>query len=75
MQFLSHFSSRVSQVNGPNSHELFKLLKAKAKPGNPGGFIKCNFTMFIVDRQGIAAERLNMRVNPSVLDDVLVKYI
>lgn len=73
--FLRNLNYTLFQVNGPNTHEVFKFLKAKAKPGNPGGFIKCNFTIFIVDRQGIAAERLTTNVTQSSLEEVLVKYI
>lgn len=61
-------------MNGANTIDLFTYLKAK-KRGAPGGFIKCNFTIFVVDRQGNVVERLTNNVNPNILEEVLVKNI
>lgn len=62
------------QVNGPTTIELYKYLKT-AKPGNAGGFIRCNFTIFIVDRQGGVTERITANVHPYALDEMVVKYL
>lgn len=61
-------------MNGPATIELFKHLKT-AKPGTAGGFIKCNFTVFIVNRQGEVMERLTANVHPYALDEIIVKYL
>jgi glutathione peroxidase len=44
-------------VNGPNAHPLYKLLKQK-KAGIIGTrFIKWNFTKFLITAQGIVLRR------------------
>nr|WP_321403960.1 glutathione peroxidase [uncultured Desulfobacter sp.] len=43
-------------VNGKNTHPLFRLLKEK-QPGLAGKAIKWNFTKFLVDRSGSPVKR------------------
>ena len=59
-------------MNGPKTAEFFKYLKS-ARPGV--GFIKCNFTIFILDRQGVVVERLTANVHPYALDELIEKYL
>lgn len=60
------------QVNGPTVPELFKFLKTY-RPGNMGGFINCNFTIFITDRNGYPVERLTTNVHPYFLEECIEK--
>lgn len=59
------------EVNGPNTHELFKLLKDQA-PGLLGSkAIKWNFTKFLVDRSGKVLKRYAPQTDPlSILPDL-----
>jgi len=43
-------------VNGKNTHPLFRLLKGK-QPGLAGKAIKWNFTKFLIDRSGNPVKR------------------
>lgn len=43
-------------VNGKNTHPLFRLLKAE-QPGLAGKAIKWNFTKFLIDRSGNPVKR------------------
>ncbi|GAB0100837.1 Glutathione peroxidase [Sergentomyia squamirostris] len=60
-------------VNGSKTSELYKYLKGE-KPGNMGGFINCNFTIFVIDRMGYPMERLTPNVHPYVLEDTIEKF-
>ncbi|MDH5562878.1 MAG: glutathione peroxidase [Nitrospirota bacterium] len=52
------------EVNGPNTHPLYQLLKKQA-PGLLGSeAIKWNFTKFLVDRSGNAHERFAPTTKP-----------
>jgi glutathione peroxidase len=54
-------------VNGPQAHPLFELLKS-ARPGILGTRrIKWNFTKFLVDRKGNIVSRHAPRVDPQTL--------
>ncbi|XP_055611677.1 uncharacterized protein LOC129758232 [Uranotaenia lowii] len=61
-------------VNGPKSHELYKFLK-QTKPGNCGGFITSNFTMFLVDKNGIPVERFTSTMHPNFVEDIIDKML
>uniref|UniRef100_A0A182NCZ1 Glutathione peroxidase n=1 Tax=Anopheles dirus TaxID=7168 RepID=A0A182NCZ1_9DIPT len=58
------------EVNGSKAPGLYKYLKAK-KPGNCGGFVNSNFTIFLTDRQGVPVERLNAGIHPYTLEDMV----
>ncbi|XP_035899341.1 glutathione peroxidase-like [Anopheles stephensi] len=58
------------EVNGSKAPGLYRYLKAK-KPGNCGGFINSNFTIFLTDRQGVPVERLNAGIHPYALEDMV----
>ena len=55
-------------VNGPDAHPLYKLLK-EAAPGTLGTrAVKWNFTKFLVSRSGDAVTRYGTATPPSRLD-------
>lgn len=55
------------EVNGENTHPLFRLLKQEA-PGLLGSqAIKWNFTKFLVDRQGRVVSRAAPATSPDAL--------
>ncbi len=55
------------EVNGPNTHPLFVLLKREAG-GLLGSGIKWNFTKFLVDRRGKVRERYAPVTAPEKLE-------
>ena len=59
------------EVNGPDTHPLFRHLKAKA-PGVLGSeAIKWNFTKFLVDKTGAVKERYAPTTKPSDLEPAI----
>ncbi|XP_058059538.1 glutathione peroxidase-like [Anopheles bellator] len=58
------------EVNGSKAPGLYRYLKAK-KPGNCGGFVNSNFTIFLTDRNGVPVERLNAGIHPYMLEDLV----
>lgn len=57
-----------SDVNGGNTNEVFKFLKA-AKPGLLGTQgIKWNFTKFLIAKDGTVVERYAPTVKPSAIE-------
>lgn len=60
------------QVNGPESHPLFELLKNEA-PGMMGSKkVKWNFTKFLVGSDGQVIRRYAPTVSPEAIrDDIL----
>ena len=59
------------EVNGPNTHPLYKKLKAGAKGllGSEG--IKWNFTKFLVDPQGRVVKRYATATTPAAIEKEL----
>ncbi|PKL89595.1 MAG: glutathione peroxidase [Ignavibacteriae bacterium HGW-Ignavibacteriae-2] len=55
------------EVNGKNTHPLFKYLKSKA-PGFIFKQIKWNFTKFLVDRRGNVVNRFSPSTKPVELE-------
>ncbi|MCB1051724.1 MAG: glutathione peroxidase [Acidobacteria bacterium] len=56
------------EVNGPNTHPVFKYLKDQL-PGLLGGRIKWNFTKFLIGRDGKPLKRYAPRTKPEALVD------
>ncbi|MBI1366608.1 MAG: redoxin domain-containing protein [Alphaproteobacteria bacterium] len=55
-------------VNGPDTHPLYRYLKTE-KPGLAGSTsIKWNFTKFLVDRKGSVIERFAPQARPDALE-------
>ncbi|WP_335902823.1 glutathione peroxidase [Shewanella algae] len=63
------------EVNGPNAHPLFKLLKQQA-PGVLGSKgIKWNFTKFLVDRHGKVIKRYAPTTRPEALREQILQLL
>lgn len=59
------------EVNGENTHPLYKFLKKEAK-GMLGEKIKWNFTKFLVDRDGNVIKRFSPTTDPKKIEkDIL----
>ena len=62
-------------VNGPNTHPLYILLKNE-RPGFLGsGAIKWNFTKFLVDRDGNIVERYSPSTKPAEIEDKITSLL
>ncbi len=62
-------------VNGANAHPLYRFLKA-ARPGLLGsGFIKWNFTKFLVNRSGQVVDRFAPLAKPAALAPLLERIL
>ena len=63
------------EVNGPNAHPLFKLLKRD----KPGIFrtqsIKWNFTKFLINSNGKIVERFSPRVEPKYIKEQIERIL
>ncbi len=55
-------------VNGKNTHPVFKLLKKQA-PGFLGSSIKWNFTKFLISRDGQKVKRFSPDTEPEKMED------
>jgi glutathione peroxidase len=55
-------------VNGPDTHRLYRLLKRRAKGLLGTESIKWNFTKFLVDRQGDVVSRFAPGTAPAALE-------
>lgn len=56
------------EVNGPNTHPIFKFLK-ESIPGILGTEdIKWNFTKFLIDKKGVPIKRFAPTVEPSEME-------
>lgn len=63
------------EVNGPNTHPLYKFMK-DAKPGIMGTKdIKWNFTKFLVDKNGFVIERYAPQTTPESIEKDIEKII
>ncbi|KAA1039334.1 glutathione peroxidase [Macrococcus equipercicus] len=61
-------------VNGDNTHPLFKYLKSETK-GLLGSAVKWNFTKFLVDKEGNVVERYAPQTEPGKLKGDIEKYL
>jgi glutathione peroxidase len=52
------------KVNGDDAHPLYKYLKSQKKGLVGSGFIKWNFTKFLVDKNGLVLKRYAPRDTP-----------
>ena len=62
-------------VNGPETHPLYRHLKAAARGtlGTPG--IKWNFTKFLVDREGNVVKRYGMFTKPKSIEADIARLL
>lgn len=62
-------------VNGPNTHPLYRELK-RAAPGLLGTEgIKWNFTKFLIDPQGQVVKRYAPTTTPAAIEQDLARYL
>jgi glutathione peroxidase len=59
-------------VNGDNTHPLYKYLKSKVGGGLFGSFIKWNFTKFLIDRNGQPIQRYAPTVSPKNIENDII---
>jgi len=62
-------------VNGPNTHALFALLKTQAKGILGTESIKWNFTKFLVESGGKVVDRYGSNVNPTELERAIAELL
>ncbi len=62
------------EVNGPNSHQIFRFLKDKLS-GFFGSRIKWNFTKFVVGRDGKPLKRFSPYTIPQKMEDFIRKTL
>lgn len=58
------------EVNGKNTHPIFKYLKSELK-GLLGSAIKWNFTKFVIDKKGTPVERFAPISTPESMEDYI----
>lgn len=61
-------------VNGENTHPIYKYLKKEAK-GTLGNNVKWNFTKFIIDKDGKVVKRVAPTVNPIKMEDEIKELL
>jgi len=61
-------------VNGADTHPLYKYLKSKSK-GFLSSEIKWNFTKFLVDRKGIVVKRFSPATKPDKIEKFIKKFL
>lgn len=61
-------------VNGPNTHPIYKYLKTELK-GTFGNNIKWNFTKFLIDKNGKPLKRFAPITKPEKIDSYLSKLL
>jgi glutathione peroxidase len=63
------------EVNGDNSHPIFKFLKSNVSNGLFGSKIKWNFTKFIVNDQGVPVKRFAPTTKPEDMEKTIQDLI
>lgn len=63
------------EVNGKNTHPIFKYLKSKLKGGLLGSKVKWNFTKFVIDKNGKPVKRFAPITKPEKMEDFLKKIL
>ncbi len=63
------------EVNGPNTHPLYVLLKSKAKGVLGSESIKWNFTKFLVGRDGTVLGRYSSTYSPKNMSRAIEKAL
>ena len=66
--------SEKIEVNGKNSHPVFKYLKSELG-GLFGKSIKWNFTKFLISKDGVAFKRYAPKVKPSAIEPDIKKLL
>lgn len=63
------------EVNGDNTHPLYRLLKQQAKGFLGSEKIKWNFTKFLVDKQGNVVARYGSSTKPKELESEIERLL
>ena len=63
------------EVNGENTHPIFKYLKSKLSGGILGSKIKWNFTKFIIDKNGKPVKRIAPTTKPEKMEPYLERLL
>ena len=63
------------EVNGNDTHPLFRFLKSEAKGLMGSSQIKWNFTKFLVDREGKVVERFAPTTKPKDLERAISRLL
>ena len=58
-------------VNGKETHPIFKFLKSQLSGGIFGSSIKWNFTKFVIDSQGIPVKRFSPNTKPENMENTI----
>jgi glutathione peroxidase len=62
-------------VNGDNTHPLYKYLKSNAKGTMGTADIKWNFAKFLVDKNGVVQDRIGTQTTPESLTEQIEKML
>ena len=62
-------------VNGKETHPIFKYLKSKLSGGIFGSAIKWNFTKFVIDSQGIPIKRFSPNTKPEKMEKTIIQLL
>jgi glutathione peroxidase len=62
-------------VNGDNTHPLYKYLKSNAKGTLGTADIKWNFAKFLVDKNGVVQDRIGTQTTPESLTEQIEKML
>ena len=62
-------------VNGRNSHPIFKYLKSKLSGGLFGSRIKWNFTKFLINKKGIPVKRFAPTTKPEKMETIIRRLL
>lgn len=63
------------EVNGANTHPVFKLLKSQLPGGLLGNKVKWNFTKFIIDKHGKPVKRFAPSTKPEKMETTIQKIL
>ena len=62
-------------VNGDNTHQLYKYLKENSSRFQGTDTIKWNFTKFLVDRNGKVVQRYSSSTKPKDIENDIIKLL
>ena len=62
-------------VNGKDTHPIFKFLKSKLSDGLFGSIIKWNFTKFVIDSQGVPVKRFSPTTKPEKMEKTIQQLL
>ena len=63
------------EVNGDNTHPIFKFLKSSVSNGLFGRAIKWNFTKFIINNQGVPVKRFAPNTKPEKMEKTIQQLL